>query len=166
MVKAVGMATWSTFAETAPELAERAKARFDAHRHHLLATLRRDGSPRLTGTETPFLLGELWLGMMLGSLKALDLRRDPRYALHSAPIDQDMVDGDAKLAGRAVELTDPVEFATVAAALAEGAEMEPPGEYHLFRLDVSEVSVVRPVGEELVIDLWTERDGVRQIRRR
>lgn len=96
----------------------------------------------------------------------MDLRRDPRYALHSAPIDKDMVDGDAKLAGRAVELTDPARFATVAAALAEGAEQAPPpGEYHLFRLDVSEVSLVRPVGDELVIDLWQEGDGVRQIRR-
>jgi hypothetical protein len=159
------MATWSTFVESAPELAGRVRARFDAHRHHLLASLRRDGSPRLSGTETSFLLDELWLGMMLGSLKALDLRRDSRYALHSAPIDKDMVDGDAKLAGRAVEITDPALFATVAEAQAADAEIPPPGEYHLFRLEVSEASVVRPVGDELVIDLWTEGEGVRRIAR-
>jgi hypothetical protein len=160
------MATWSTFAADAPELAGRVRARFEAHRHHLLATLRKDGSPRLSGTETPFLRGELWLGMMLDSLKALDLRRDPRYALHSAPIDKDMVDGDAKLAGLAVELTDPGEFAAVAGALADGAEYPPPDDYHLFRLDVSEVSLVRPVGDELVIDLWREGKGLRRISRR
>ena len=160
------MATWSAFVGSTPELAGRARARFDAHRHHLLATIRRDGSPRLSGTETNFLLGDLWLGMMLGSLKALDLRRDPRYALHSAPIDQDMADGDAKLAGRAVEVTDPAMFATVAEAMAEGAESPPPDDYHLFRLDVSEVSVVRPVGDELIVDLWTEEGGVRRIARR
>jgi hypothetical protein len=49
--------------------------------------------------------------------------------------------------------------------MAEGAETPPPGEYHLFRLDVSEVSVVRPVGDELIVDLWTEDGGVRRIAR-
>ena len=160
------MATWSTFVETEPELAGRVRARFDAHLHHLLATLRRDGSPRLSGTETNFLLGELWLGMMLGSLKALDLRRDPRYALHSAPIDPEMADGDAKLAGRAVEVTDQATFQRVADALAAGKEMPPPGDYHLFRLDVSEASVVRPVGDELVVDLWKDGETARRIARR
>src|SRR5262245_20572123 len=99
------MASWSEVEAAAPELAARARTAFDAHRHKVLATLRRDGSPRLSGIEAGFVDGELLLGMMPGSRKALDLRRDPRLALHSAsvdpPDDPTTWPGDAKLAGRA-----------------------------------------------------------------
>src|ERR671918_171725 len=105
------MATWKQFSDAAPELAGRAQAGFDAHKHKLLATLRKDGSPRISGIEATFTDGELWLGMMPGSRKALDLRRDPRLALHSAsldpPDDPTTWAGDAKLSGRAVEVDDP-----------------------------------------------------------
>ena len=105
------MANWRGIEEAAPELAARARSAFDAHRHKVLATLRRDGSPRISGIEATFEDGELWLGMMPGSRKALDLRRDPRLALHSAsvdpPDDPTTWSGDAKLAGRAVEVDDP-----------------------------------------------------------
>ena len=67
------------------------RARFDAHRHKILGTLRADGSPRLSGIETTFKDGELWLGMMPGSRKVQDLQRDPRLALHSPPVDPDRV---------------------------------------------------------------------------
>lgn len=78
-------ANWSRFATAEPELAATVEARFGAYTHHVLATLRRDGSPRTTGLEVRFLDGELWLGMMPGSVKALDLRRDPRFALQANP---------------------------------------------------------------------------------
>src|SRR6266508_6283529 len=77
------MATWDEFAAAAPELAARVRAAFDRGVNKLLATLRRDGSPRISGIETTLKDGELWLGMMPQSRKALDLRRDPRMALHS-----------------------------------------------------------------------------------
>ena len=49
----------------------------------LVATVRRDGTPRLSPVE-PFVLdGDLWLSMLLGSLKAADLLRDPRVLVHS-----------------------------------------------------------------------------------
>ena len=103
------MATWSEIESAAPELAGRARAAFDAHKHKVLATLRRDGSPRISGIEATITDGELWLGMMPGSRKALDLRRDPRLALHSAsddpPDDPTAWTGDAKLSGRAVRST-------------------------------------------------------------
>src|SRR5215208_6427294 len=105
------MANWSEVEAAAPELAARARATLDAHKHKVLATLRRDGSPRLSGIEATIVDGELWLGMMPGSRKALDLRRDPRLALHSASVDPPSDDpsawpGDAKLSGRAVEVDD------------------------------------------------------------
>jgi len=157
------MASWKEFTAAAPELARRAQAAFDAHKHKLLATLRRDGSPRISGIETDFADGELWLGMMPGSRKAMDLRRDPRLALHSAsvdpPDDPTAWAGDAKLTGRAVEVDDP--------ALLERHLGDQPGA-HLFRVDLTEVVHTR-VGDppdHLVIELWQEGKGLRRMQRR
>ena len=159
------MATWSEVEAAAPELAARARATLDAHKHKVLATLRRDGSPRLSGIEATIVDGELWLGMMPGSRKALDLRRDPRLALHSASVDPPSDDpsawpGDAKLAGRAVEVDDPILLERLGAG--EGG-----GGAHLFRVDVTEVVHTR-VGEpadHLVIEVWDEGAGLRRLKR-
>jgi hypothetical protein len=163
------VARWSEVVAAAPELAGRAQGLFDAHRHKTMATLRKDGSPRISGTEANFADGDLWLGAMPGSMKALDLRRDPRIALHSATIDppDDPVgwEGDAKLAGRAEEVTDAQRKATVEAASGGGGQ---PGPYHLFRVDVTQVVLVR-VGDppdHLVIELWREGEGLRRTTRR
>ena len=85
------MPSWSEVEAAVPELAKAAQEAFDAHKHKVLATLRADGSPRLSGNEAVFRDGEVWLGMMHRSLKALDLKRDPRMELHSAPVDVDFV---------------------------------------------------------------------------
>ena len=161
------MTSWKEIEAEAPELAGRVRAAFDAHRHKLLATLRQDGSPRISGIEATFADGELWLGMMPGSRKALDLRRDPRLALHSASLDPPDDDpagwpGDAKLAGRAVE----VEDLALKERLAGGSGQ--PGESHLFRVDLTEVVHTR-VGDpadHLVIELWRPGRGVRRMQRR
>ena len=70
------MATWEEFSAEAPELAAAARRGFQAARHHVLATLRRDGSPRVSGTEVDFRGPDLALGSMGGARKAADLRRD------------------------------------------------------------------------------------------
>ena len=159
------MTSWKDVEGAAPDLAARAKALFDAHRHKTLATLRRDGSPRISGIEVTFQDGEMYVGMMPDSLKARDLLRDPRLALHSTsddPDDENPGDwpGDAKAAGRAVEITDE-------AVLAGFAENTPPGPFHLFRIDLTEL-VVTKVGEpadHLAIDIWTAAGGLRRVKR-
>jgi hypothetical protein len=163
------MATWDEVTAAVPELAGNVRALFDAHRHKTMATLRKDGSPRISGTEASFADGDLWLGAMHESMKALDLRRDPRLALHSAtvdpPDDPTRFDGDAKIAGRAEEITDPARKAAVEGASGGG---EPPGPYHLFRVDVTEVVLTR-VGDppdHLVIEVWREGEGLRRVQRR
>src|SRR4051812_42427274 len=105
------MSTWNQICTEAPELSARVKAAFDAHKHKVMATLRADGSPRISGTELDFADGELWIGSMPGAMKARDLQRDPRFAIHSAPLDLTMQVPDVKIAGRAVELTDDGEKA-------------------------------------------------------
>jgi Pyridoxamine 5'-phosphate oxidase len=153
------MPSWNDFEAAAPELAARVRARLDAHTHKTLATIRRDGSPRISGTETNLRDGELWIGSMWQAMKALDLRRDPRFALHSGSDDPPAWDGDAKLSGVAQEITDGARVVEV-----NGPEHS---RSHLFRLDLREVSTVGLNDERnrLVIEVWTPDDGVRRISR-
>ena len=143
------MASWSEVEKQAPELSARARELFDAYKHKTMATLRKDGSPRISGTEVEFSDGELWLGSMPNALKAKDLLRDPRFAIHNGYSDTTPEGmSDAKLAGR--------------------AEAVPHPEHHRFRLDIREASVVR-VNEEqthLIIDVWTADGGLKQIKRK
>ena len=156
-----GVASWSEIEREAPELANLARGFFDAHKHLTLATLRRDGSPRISGTEVTFMDGEVWLGSMLGAVKALDMRRDPRFALHSGSDDPPGWNGDAKLAGRAVEVDDDERRG----AFRGGAENpESLGSFHLFRAEIEELSVVRlnEARDQLVIESWHPGRGVSQ----
>ena len=150
------MPSWRDVEAEVPELAALARRFFDARVHKTLATFRGDGSPRISGTEVDFAEGELWLGSMWRSLKALDLRRDPRFALHSGSADPPDWSGDAKVAGRVEEVTDPERIAPI-----NGGDA-PPGPSHLFRADVGELVVVR-LGEppdHIVIESWHAGRGV------
>ena len=155
------MPSWSDFERQAPELAARVRARLDAHTHKTMATIRADGSPRISGIETSLRDGELWIGSMWEARKARDLRRDPRFALHSGSDEPDDWNGDAKLAGIAEEITDPER---VAGINGDDAPAEPS---HLFRLDLREVSTVglNEKRDGLVIEVWTAEGGVRTIER-
>src|SRR5436309_15216118 len=97
------MPTWSEFQKEAPELAARARGLLEAHTHMTIATLRKDGSPRISGTECEIVDGELQFGAMWHGVKALDLLRDPRFALHGASEDPPEWPGDAKVAGTVTE---------------------------------------------------------------
>ncbi|MFB7030290.1 MULTISPECIES: pyridoxamine 5'-phosphate oxidase family protein [unclassified Streptomyces] len=141
--------TWSAFGAAEPELAAAVRERFGQYTHHVLATLRKDGSPRLSGIEADFRDGELWLGMMPNSRKALDLRRDPRFTLLANPgPGTDMGGGDVRVSGRAVEITDPGILERYA------AEAGAPPPFHLFRTEPTEVVRTRVDGEELVLRSW------------
>lgn len=149
--------SWKDFEQAEPQFAGRVQALFDARRHKTIATLRADGSPRISGIETEFAGGELRFGSMTGARKGTDLRRDPRFALHSASDDpveghERLWPGDAKIAGRAV----------VAGRLAAGG---PEGD--LFRADISEVVLTHLDDDatKLVIEYWTPAGGLRRIER-
>jgi hypothetical protein len=156
------MPSWSDVEAEVPELAALARGFLDARIHKTLATLRHDGSPRISGTEVIFGDGELWLGSMWRAVKAFDLRRDPRFALHSGSADPPDWAGDAKLAGSVEEVTDPDRRAAITGG---GA---PPGPYHLFRADINEVVVVRlgDPADHLVIESWHAGRGVTRQERR
>jgi hypothetical protein len=143
------VASWSEVEAQAPELAALARSFFDAFTHKTLATLRRDGSPRISGTEVDFSDGEAWLGSMWRAVKAIDLQRDPRFAIHSGSPDPPDWRGDAKIAGTAEDVTE------------AGASS------HRFRLDVTELVVVRlgDPADHILIEAWHEGRGMSSRRR-
>jgi predicted pyridoxine 5'-phosphate oxidase superfamily flavin-nucleotide-binding protein len=98
---------WHEFEDAAPKLAELGRRRFEATHVALLGTIRKDGSPRITPVEPYLVLDHLLLGMLTASHKALDLSRDPRCTLHSSVSDVNGAEGEFKLDGRAVLVTDP-----------------------------------------------------------
>lgn len=157
------MAAWSDVVASAPELASAVQAVFDARAHKTLATLRRDGSPRISGIEASFRDGHLWFGAMWRSRKALDLRRDPRFALHSGSVDPPAWTADARVAGRVEEVDE-----HGGAGSAGARDQAPPGPSHLFRADIDEVVHVHlgHPADHLVIELWRPGRDVRRIERR
>jgi hypothetical protein len=150
------MTAWKDVERAEPGFAQRVRDRFDAHRHKTIATLRADGSPRISGIEATFDDGELTFGSMPHARKGADLRRDPRFALHSATVDpvegaEAQWPGEAKISGRA----------THAGPLTEA----PDGD--LFHADIAEV-VHTHLNEEatkLVVEWWTPTHGLRRIER-
>ena len=144
------MAGWQEVEAADAELAADVRRSFAGRKHATVATLRRDGSPRISGTEVEFDdAGDVHLGMMAGSLKARDLRRDPRLALHSPTVDPSEEDpsawpGEAKIAGVAVDVSDP--------AAEDGS--------HRFRIDITEVVHTAVAGDRLVIRSWHPGRGV------
>ncbi len=157
------VATWTDVEQAAPELAQRARELFEANKHLTLATLRRDGSPRISGIECRFIEGDLWFGSMPNAVKATDLQRDPRFALHSGTGDANEWKGDAKVAGRVEEIGEGKRRAEIFKAMGSPDS----GGAHLFRADLTEVSTVR-LGEpadHLLIDSWREGEEPKQIKR-
>lgn len=144
------MATWQTIVETEPDFAQRVQALFDAGRHKTIATLRADGSPRISGIECEFSDGQLRFGSMPGARKGADLRRDPRFALHGpashpATGEERAWPGEAKIAGRAIHA---------------GSITQPDGE--MFTADITEVVITRLNADatKLVIESWTPERGL------
>ena len=150
------MTAWQDFEQAEPEFAKRVRALFDAHRHKTIATLRADGSPRISGIEVVFEDGELVFGSMPNARKGVDLRRDPRFALHSATVDpvegaEAQWPGEAKIAGRAV-------------ADGSAAEEQDGDRFHA---DIAEV-VHTHLNEQatmLVVEWWMPAHGLRRTER-
>ncbi len=160
------MTDWNRFRTAAPELADLAQGAFERTGLGYLATLRRDGSPRISGIEPLFHDGLIWMGMMPDSRKALDLRRDPRMALHSANEDKEVTAGDARVSGRAHEQVTDEEIEAARRMFTEmTGQAPPPGPMNVFTVEVSEVVFVRPEDGRLVVRSWTPDRGFQRVER-
>jgi len=143
---------WSVIERAEPAFAARVRHLFDAGRHKTIATLRADGSPRISGIECEFVDGDLRFGSMTGARKGADLVRDPRFALHGPtfhpePGKEGEWSGEAKIAGRAVLVT-----------ATEG---------EAFVADITEIVItgLDAAATKLVVEWWTPERGLRRVER-
>ena len=150
------MTAWRDVEEAEPEFAQRVRALFNAHRHKTIATLRADGSPRISGIEAVFEDGQLVFGSMPNARKGTDLRRDPRFALHSATVDpvegaEAQWPGEAKISGRAI----------ASGPTTDGTDGD------RFHADIADVvhTHLNVEATMLVVEWWTPIDGLRRIER-
>ena len=147
------MASWAEVEAAAPEFASRVRELMVTRKHLTMATVRRDGSPRISGTEIEFSDGQLQIGSMAGAVKALDLRRDPRVAIHGPTVDPPASSpagwkGEAKIAGIATEVES-----------GSGA--------HRFVIDIQEAVIthLNEAGTRLVVESWNAARGYRTLER-
>jgi len=152
---------WREIEAAEPEFAGRVQKLFDAGRHKTIATLRADGSPRISGIECEFADGEVRFGSMPAARKGADLKRDPRFALHGPtfhPVEgkEGEWPGEAKIAGRAVP----------AGAVPAGEDGEAP-DGEMFITDITEVVITHLNDEanKLVVESWTPGRGLRIVER-
>ena len=146
-LKISAMASWSEFEAAAPEFAGRVRALMSSRKHLTMATLRRDGSPRISGTEVQFVDGRLEIGSMPRAVKALDLLRDPRVAIHGPTEDPPAAhaaawNGEAKIAGTA-------------------HEVDSGSDAHRFQVDIREAVIthLNAAGDRLVVESWNQAQG-------
>lgn len=145
------MTSWTEVASAAPEFADAVRRTFAVRKHATMATISRDGTPRISGTEVDFAGdGQIYLGMMTGAKRAGDLRRDPRVALHCPTVDtaEDDTDswlGDGKITAIAIEV--------------------PAEDSHRFRLDITRVVHTKVDGDALRITSWTPSGGLSAVSR-
>jgi Pyridoxamine 5'-phosphate oxidase len=155
--------TWRELELAAPEIAEPGKTRLDETRVALLATLRRDGSPRVSPIEPFFAAGQLLFGAMAWTLKARDLERDPRCTLHSAITGPNDGEPELKLYGRTIEADDDLR-----AACPTGWWTERPDEAAcVFSLSIEEAAFVTwdYEGGEMTVRRWSRETGLKTSRR-
>ena len=161
MVIVAAVAAWREFEQAAPEFAARVRKLFDGGRHKTIATVRADGSPRISGIECEFTDGDLHFGSMTGARKGADLRRDARFALHGPTYHPEVGKegewpGEAKIAGRAT---------AAGPTTSDESTEEVDGQF--FVADITEVAVTSLNDEatRLVVEWWTPEQGLRRIER-
>lgn len=134
---------WEDVERESPRLGRLAHERLIDPGVLLVATVRADGTPRISPVEPFVLEGDLWLSMMWQSRKALDLLRDDRILLHSIVTTRDGAGGEVKLRGRAVPEYEPDVRSRYRDAVAVlGWQPEEPV-FHLFRITVDSLTYIR-----------------------
>lgn len=152
---------WSQFSEAAPELAAKAEELFEGKGVVMVGTIRKDGSPRISPVEATICNGNLYLGMMWQSFKALDLLRDPRCTVHNLIADRMAADGEFKLHGTAADVQDAAERKEYGEAVFKKIGWNPEGmKYHLFSIDIESAGLFTADGDKRLIRLFRPGQGV------
>ncbi|MEE9473597.1 MAG: pyridoxamine 5'-phosphate oxidase family protein, partial [Acidimicrobiia bacterium] len=135
------------------------RQRIEAHELILLGTIKADGSPRISPVEPDFVDGELMMGMMWQSTKALDLLRDPRCVVHSVVTDRRGTEGEFKIIGEARTIVDGGLTERYCQVLEDRIDWRPDGDFHLFAIDIHRVWWFKYDGEQRLEERWTAPGG-------
>lgn len=162
------MTTWREFTEGAPSVAEVFTRRHTATGCLcMLATLRADGYPRISPLEPRVFEDHLVVVGMPDTTKFRDLARDPRFCLHTATVDTEVEDGDAKLWGTVERLPDKALHQRFATDLFEetgfdlrGREFEP-----FYVADLTGASSVEIRDGQMLVTIWKPGEPERVVRK-
>jgi len=157
---------WSEVERRQPALAGLGRRRLLDPGVVLVATIRADGTPRVSPVEPFALDGKLWLSMLWHSRKAADLLRDPRILVHSVITSRDGGEGEFKIRGTARTEDDPDVQARYAAAVGASLGWTPePGRFHLFAVAIGQVTFIRyddATGDQYVVQWPPAREFIRR----
>ena len=162
------MTTWPDFTADAPRIAAIFRRRHAAARNLcMLATLRADGSPRISPVEPRVFEDRLWIVGMPDTTKFRDLARDPRFCLHTATVDTMVTDGDVKLFGVVTDVRDPELHERFAVALFEDIGLDLRGQAfdQFLRADVTGASAVEMIDGHMEVTIWKPGEGERVVRK-
>jgi hypothetical protein len=162
------MTTWSEFAAEAPRIAGIFTRRHAAAGNLcLLATLRADGSPRISPIEPRVFEDRLWMVGMPDTTKFRDLHRDPRFCVHTATVDPHVGDGDAKLWGEVVDVRDTALHQRFAEALYAEIGLDLRGQTfdHFYEAHLTSGSSVEIVDGHMEVTVWKPGEGERVVRK-
>jgi hypothetical protein len=167
------MASFADVERVEPDLADRVRSILSSTTNGVLGTIRRDGSPRLSGADPYFYDGQLRIWSMPRARKGQDLRRDPRVAVHSIPWDSrkvrhgaaDVGEADAKVSGTAMLVSDAGALSAFRAWLKSERGVEPPEDWDLFTIDIDALAVISVDNGQLLVDQWSTTEGRQTVRR-
>jgi uncharacterized pyridoxamine 5'-phosphate oxidase family protein len=126
--------TWNILESQSPEIAEFSKARLHGKVAYL-ATIRKDGAPRLHPFTPIIGEGHFFIFMEPTSPKGNDLRRDPRFAVHCSVTDNSGESGEVIITGKARFIED----LALRALAVKICPYKPAERYVLFEFDVEDV---------------------------
>ena len=152
---------WAEFESEQPDLAGVGRRLLLDPGVVLVATIRADGTPRLSPVEPLVWNGSLWLSMGWQSRKAQDLFRDSRVLVHNIVTDRVGTGGEFKVRGTAHADTNRDTEVGYAAAMKAHAGWDPePGKFHLFHVDVEDVTFIRwdPATNDQYVARWPSGD--------
>jgi hypothetical protein len=167
------MASFADVENVEPDLADRVRAILSSTSNAVLGTIRRDGSPRLSGADPYFHDGQLCIWSMPRARKGQDLRRDPRVAVHSIPWDSrklrdgaaDVGEADAKVSGTAALVSDAGALSAFRVWLRSERGVEQLEDWDLFTIDIDALTVISVDNGQLVVERWSTAEGRQTIRR-
>jgi len=168
MANVITVSTWKAFAEAAPAIATIFTRRHAATGNLcMLATLRADGFPRISPIEPRIFEDQLWIVGMPDTRKFHDLGRDPRFCLHTATVDTQVTDGDAKLWGIVADVQDKALHQRFATDLFEESGFDLRGQEftHFYAADITGASAVEVGGGHMDVTVWTPGESERVVRK-